>query len=111
MPEQTKEENDLEFDVLCCTVAEGSAAALQKLLPALHEMSSPSCKISNERKQQRQESLELVAASISGTAFSDAEVKFFESALAAGFDTPVFRDRYAAVGKRGSISWESCWAC
>jgi transcription elongation GreA/GreB family factor len=97
---QTNTDLDLEFDVLCCAAAEGDVAALQKLLAALHEMSSPSCKISNERKCQREESLELVAASMSGTTFSDAEIEFLASALAAGFDTPVFRDRYAAVGKQ-----------
>lgn len=100
MPEQMTVEPDLEFDALCCTAAEPSAAALQKLLLALREMSSPSCKISEDIKHQRQESLELVAASMSATAFSEAEIEFLESALAAGIDTPAFRDRYAVVCKQ-----------
>ncbi len=100
MSERKTEELDFEFDTLCCEAAEQSGAALQKLLPALREMNSPSQKITQNVKNQRQESLELVAGSMIGTSFAAAEIEFLELALDAGIDSPAFRDRYALLCKQ-----------
>ncbi len=100
MAEQKTEELDLEFDALCCEAAEHSEAALQKLAFCLREMDGHAAKISDEIREQRLSSLELVASSMTNNPFSVGQVELLEASLAAGIDSPAFRDRYALLCKQ-----------
>jgi transcription elongation GreA/GreB family factor len=100
MTEQKTEGLDLEFDALCCEAAEHSTVALQKLSSCLREMASFAGGIAVEVREQRLDSLELVVSSMTSNPFSLEQAEFLESSLAAGFDSPAFRDRYALLCKQ-----------
>lgn len=100
MLDEKKEELEKEFDALCLAAAENSPAALEKLLIPLREIASQVPAKDGGDTTQYLESMELAAESFSGNPYSDLEIKFLELALAAGFDSTTFRDRYVTVCKQ-----------